>query len=100
MRSFRPSLLITALFLLGSLAAAQPNSHFPNVELIKGKIVAIDLIYTNCEYACPLETARMVQVQKKLGNRVGQDIFFYSISIDPEHDTPKVLKAYMEKFHV
>jgi len=39
-------------------------------------------------------------VQKKLGDRVGKDIFFYSISIDPEHDTPEVLKAYMEKFNV
>lgn len=88
--------------------------HFPNVELInqdgkkvhfyddliKGKIVAIDFIYTSCEYACPLETARMAQVQKKLGDRVGSDIFFYSISIDPKRDTPEVLKAYMEKFHV
>ena len=106
--------LIAALLLTGYSAPAQPNSHFPNVELvtqdgkkvhfyddlIKGKIVAIDLIYTTCEYACPLETARMAQIQKKLGNRVGQDIFFYSISIDPERDTPKVLKAYMEKFHV
>jgi len=90
------------------------NSHFPNIELItqdgkkvhffddliKGKIVAIDLIYTTCHYACPLETARLAQVQKKLGDRVGSDIFFYSISIDPEHDTPEALKAYMEKFHV
>src|SRR5262249_25427143 len=98
--------LLSLFVLLGALPLtvwAQPNSHFPNVELItqdgkkvhfyddliKGKIVAIDLIYTNCEYACPLETARMAQVQKKLGNRVGQDIFFYSISIDPERDTPK-----------
>lgn len=95
-------------------AVAADSYHFPNVELItqdgkkvhfyddliKGKIVALDLIYTNCEYACPLETARMAQVQKKLGNRVGSDIFFYSISIDPQHDTPEVLKAYMEKFHV
>lgn len=89
-------------------------SHFPNVELItqdgkhvhfyddliKGKIVAIDLIYTTCHYACPLETARLAQVQKKLGDRVGKDIFFYSISIDPDNDTPEVLKAYMDKFHV
>lgn len=95
-------------------ADGQANSHFPNVELvtqdgkkvhfyddlIKGKIVAIDLIYTTCHYSCPLETARLVQVQKKLGDRVGKDIFFYSISIDPEHDTPEALKAYMEKFHV
>jgi cytochrome oxidase Cu insertion factor (SCO1/SenC/PrrC family) len=58
------------------------SSHFPNVELItqdgkkvhfyddliKGKIVAIDLIYTTCQYSCPLETARLAQVQKKLGD--------------------------------
>src|SRR5262244_3125937 len=106
-----------ASFWIARSAAADGNggnSHFPNVELItqdgkkvrfyddliKGKIVAIDLIYTTCHYACPLETARLVQVQKKLGDRVGQDIFFYSISIDPEHDTPEALKAYMAKFHV
>ncbi len=96
------------------VAADEPNKHFPNIELItqdgkkvhfyddlvKGRIVAIDFIYTTCQYACPLETARMAQVQKKLGGRVGNDIFFYSISIDPEHDTPQVLKAYMEKFHI
>lgn len=97
------------------VAANGPDtSHFPNVELItqdgekvhfyddliKGKIVAIVLIYTNCQYSCPLETARLAQVQKKLGDRVGKDIFFYSISIDPVHDTPEVLKAYREKFHI
>ncbi|HXB22362.1 MAG TPA: SCO family protein [Candidatus Solibacter sp.] len=87
--------------------------YFPNIELttqdgervhfyddlIKGKIVAINLIYTNCEYSCPLETARLAQVQKMLGERVGKDIFFYSISIDPVRDTPATLKAYAEKFH-
>jgi len=31
---------------------------------------------------------------------MGKDIFFYSITIDPEHDTPEVLKAYAEKYHV
>lgn len=95
-------------------ASGADSSHFPNVELItqdgkkvhfyddliKGKIVAIDLIYTTCRYSCPLETARLAQVQKKLGDRVGKDIFFYSITIDPDHDTPEVLRAYMEQFHV
>jgi protein SCO1 len=97
-----------------ALAGRLPADHFPNIELtthdgkkvhfyddlIKDKIVAINLIYTHCEYSCPLETARMVQVQKILGDRVGKDIFFYSISIDPKRDTPEVLKAYMEKYHV
>ncbi|HEX8687153.1 MAG TPA: SCO family protein [Pyrinomonadaceae bacterium] len=87
--------------------------YFPNIELttqdgkkvkfyddlLKGKIVAITLIYTHCLDNCPLETARMAQVQRLLGDRVGKDIFFYSISIDPKRDTPEVLKDYAEKFH-
>jgi protein SCO1 len=71
--------------------------HF--YDLIKGKIVAIDLIYTTCEYNCPLETARLAQVQKLLGDRVGKDVLFVSITIDPEHDTPAVLKEYAAKYH-
>jgi protein SCO1/2 len=90
------------------------GSHFPNVELIthhgkkvrfyddliKGKVVALELIYTTCKYNCSLETARLVQLQKLLGDRMGKDIFFYSITIEPEHDTPEVLKAYADKYHV
>jgi protein SCO1/2 len=62
--------------------------------------VVIDLIYTHCVDSCPLETARLAQVQKMLGGRVGKDIFFYSITIDPDRDTPKVLKEYAEKYHI
>src|ERR1044072_2088498 len=98
-------------------SASQPrygSKYFPNFELItqdgktvrfyddllKDKLVAIDLIYTTCKYNCPVETALLAQVQKMLGDQVGKDIFFYSISIDPKHDTPEVLKAYAEKFKV
>ena len=86
--------------------------HFPDVELrtqhdarvhfqdlIRGKRVLIELIYTTCAFACPLETARLAQVQALLGDRMGRDIFFFSISIDPEHDTPAVLRAFAEKYH-
>ena len=90
------------------------TNRFPNVELtthqgkkvrfyddlIKGKVVAIELMYTTCKYNCPLETARLVQLQKLLGDRMGKDVFFYSITIDPEVDTPKALKAYAEKYHI
>jgi protein SCO1 len=69
-------------------------------DLIKGKIVAVNFIYTSCMFTCPLETARLVQVQKLLNGRVGKDIFFYSISIDPEHDTPAVLKDYANDFDI
>jgi protein SCO1 len=106
--------VLAILFTRPAVAASAGSTRFPNIELItqdgktvhfyddliKGKIVVINMIYTTCHFSCPLETARLIQVQKKLGDRVGKDIFFYSISIDPEHDTPEVLKAYMEKFHV
>jgi protein SCO1 len=110
--------IFAVLCLLISVPAGAQNSrwgasYFPNVELttqdgkvvrfyddlIKGKIVALDLIYTTCQYACPLETARLAQVQTLLGDRMGRDVFFYSITIDPDHDTPAVLKEYAEKFH-
>ena len=109
--------LAAALCLLASAGVSTDNSrwganYFPNVtlttqdgrsvrfydDLIKGKTVAINLIYTSCEYNCPLETARLAQVQKLLGDRMGKDIFFYSITIDPQHDTPAVLKAYAKQF--
>ena len=73
--------------------------HFYD-DLLKGKNVAINLIYTRCTASCPLETAKLTQVYKLLNGRVGKDIFFYSISIDPKHDTPEALKAYTKKFKV
>ncbi|MGB5081816.1 MAG: SCO family protein [Burkholderiales bacterium] len=69
-------------------------------DVLKGKSVAINVIYTRCKDECPLEMARMVQLQRILGERMGKDIFFYSITIDPEHDTPEVLKAYRDRYEV
>jgi protein SCO1/2 len=63
-------------------------------------VVVINFIFTTCSDSCPLETARLRQVQQLLGDRVGKDIFFYSISIDPLSDTPEVLKAYAQRFKV
>lgn len=90
------------------------QDYFPNVtlvthegktvrffdDLIKNKVVSINFMYASCPDSCPLETARLVTVQRILGDRVGRDIFMYSITIDPKHDTPEVLKAYAEKFKV
>lgn len=104
-----------------AVAAPKPNpdnrwgaGYFPNVplvtqegttvrfydDLLKGKSVAVNVIYTRCKDECPLETARMAQLARIFGDRMGRDIYFYSISIDPEYDTPQVLKAYAEKYDV
>ncbi len=95
-------------------AARWGKDYFPNLpvvthegetlrfydDLVKGKIVVIDFIYTRCPDFCSLSTARMAQVRKWLGKRVGRDIFIYSITIDPENDPPDVLKEYAEAFHI
>ncbi len=68
-------------------------------DLLKDKRVVINFIYTKCGDSCPLETARLAQVQRILGDRMGREIFFYSISIDPVKDSPAELKSYSQKFH-
>jgi protein SCO1/2 len=102
-----------ALVVCGSVFAGKRGAdYFPNAELVtqdgrtvrfhddllKGKQVAINAIFTTCKDVCPLETANLVQLRKVLGARAGRDVHLYSISIDPKRDTPEVLKAYAEKF--
>jgi protein SCO1 len=104
--------------LMGTYSAFAGNpygaDYFPNVplttqdgatvrfydDLLKGKTVAINVIFTQCQDVCPLETAKLRELQKILGDKVGKDIYFYSISIDPKNDTPQVLKAYANRFEV
>lgn len=108
------ALLCWALQGLAEEATPWGAGYFPNTvltdqdgqqlrffdDLIKGKVVVINFIFTGCGDSCPLETARLRQVQQLLGDRVGHDVFFYSISIDPLSDTPEVLKAYAARFKV
>ncbi|WP_137889057.1 SCO family protein [Pseudomonas sp. 2FE] len=89
-------------------------SHFPNVtlythegkpvklydDLIRGKVVAFNMMYTSCAGICPTATANLRGVQKLLGERAGRDVFMYSISLQPELDTPQILKAYAEQHRV
>lgn len=67
-------------------------------DLIQDKIVLVNFIYTSCPDVCPLETAKLVEVQNILGNAMGKEIFFYSITIDPKTDKPDVLKDYKRRF--
>jgi protein SCO1 len=105
--------LCAALFAAPASAGTWGASYIPNVplvtqdgqtvrlydDLIKNKIVLINFIYASCKEVCPLVTARMAQLQKELGDHVGRDIFLYSITLDPEHDTPTVLKQHAKAFH-
>jgi protein SCO1/2 len=88
--------------------------YFPNVvlrthedkevrfydDLIRGKIVVFNVMYAECEGVCPGITANLVKVQKLLGDRVGREVFMYSMTLKPEKDTPEVLRHYMEMHRV
>jgi protein SCO1 len=63
-------------------------------DLPKGKIVLVNFFFTRCDALCPLVMENLAAVQDLLGPRVGKDIFMYSITLQPELDTPEVLAAY------
>lgn len=111
-------LLCAAAAAGGWVEAAPPGSpwgadYFPSIvlvnqdgqtlrfyeDLVRDRVVLINFIYGSCQDACPLETAKLRQVQEALGERVGRDVFMYSITIDSARDTPAALKAYAAKFN-
>jgi len=71
--------------------------HFYS-DLIRGKTVAINFIFTNCTTICPPLAATFARVQKEMGDKVGKDVHLISISVDPLTDTPERLKAWGAKF--
>jgi protein SCO1/2 len=76
---------------------AQDGSAFSTAGL-RGKVVALNFVFTRCTDVCPIATAKMVLIQRELGEQFGRDVFFVSVSVDPEHDTPEVLARYASAF--
>ncbi|MBI5068404.1 MAG: SCO family protein [Deltaproteobacteria bacterium] len=87
-------------------------AYFPDVELtthegrrvrfyadlVRDRRVVVSFIYTRCTQICGLATANLARVQRELGERVGKDIHLYSVSLEPEHDTPERLRAFAAAF--
>ena len=63
---------------------------------LRGKVVAVTFIYASCADTCPLLTAKMAGLQAALGADFGPKVFFLSITVDPERDTPAVLQRYAQ----
>jgi protein SCO1/2 len=74
----------------------QDNQSFPSTQL-RGKVVVLNFIFTTCTDVCPIFTANLAQLQRTLNSRYSGDVFFVSITTDPEVDSPKVLKAYAQR---
>jgi len=66
---------------------------------LRGKVLAVTFIFASCTDTCPLLTAKMASVQDRLGAAFGPEVRFVSITVDPERDTPPVLKRYAEAHH-
>jgi protein SCO1 len=78
----------------------QDDQIFISQNRLHGKIVAINFIYTTCSDVCPLFTVEFARLQRALKSQPRQNFFLVSITTDPEIDTPKVLKAYAQRFDV
>lgn len=117
---FRSALAGTALF-PSLVSAAKPAkrgpraAYFPNAllrthdgrqlrfydDIVSGnKIIVFNMMYTVCANICPPNTATLLRVQELLGERVGRNIFFYSLTLRPDIDTPDALRAYARLYGV
>src|SRR5262245_57025744 len=65
---------------------------------LRDKVLAITFVFTNCVDTCPLLTAKMAGLQDRLGSDFGKKAGFVSITVDPERDTPAVLKRYAQGY--
>lgn len=94
---------------IGPRAAYFPNSIVQTHEgeklrfyddIVQGKIVIFNMMYTVCTGICPGNTANLLQVQEALGSRLGKDIFMYSMTLQPEFDRPRDLDDYVKRYRI
>ena len=76
----------------------QEGNPFNAENKLRGKVVAINFIYTTCSDVCPLFTVEFARLQQALRSQTKLNFFLVSITTDPEIDSPKVLKAYARRF--
>jgi protein SCO1 len=114
--------LVPAGYLLARRGASQPKTHmipaggygpsyFPNValtthegkqvrfydDLLAGRFVVLNFMYTVCEGICSGITHNLRGAQEVLGDRVGRDVFMYSLTLKPEEDDPAQLAKYVKE---
>jgi len=67
----------------------------------RGKVVVLSLIYTHCPDICPLTTAKMKQIQERLlAEGSGPQVQMITFTVDPQRDTPAVLKRFSDVYGV
>jgi len=104
---------VVLLLVGGAFArAAPPFENFPNVllrtqdgtpvrfydDLVREKVVLINFFFTSCTSICPRTTDNLSKVDEALGDRLGREVRMISITVDPETDTPEVLRKYARQY--
>ncbi len=79
-----------------SLPSKWISQNGKNLEMkdLKGKVLVMVMIYTSCKAACPRLVADMRNIEQRLPENIKDDVTLVLVSIDPEVDTPKRLKAF------
>jgi protein SCO1/2 len=67
-------------------------------DVVAGRLVVMDFIFTSCTAVCPILSSIMAEVQDRLENRIGRDVTLLSVSVDPARDTPARLRDYADHF--
>ncbi len=75
---------------------ARPRRFYS--DLIADRTVVIHPFFATCTGSCPVMHQALRRVRDSLGDRLGREVFFLSITVDPEHDTPDRLRAWAEAF--
>lgn len=66
-------------------------------DVLKDRVVMLNVVYTSCKDACPLITRKLKEVRDALGEPLARKVHFISISSDPEQDSPQALKVFAAK---
>lgn len=66
-------------------------------DMLKDRVVVMNVMYTSCKDGCPLITRQLVEVRNDLGDLFGKKVFFVSITSDPVRDTPRAIKRYAQE---
>ena len=67
-------------------------------DVVKDRLVVIDVFYTTCPLVCPILSATFSDLQDLLGDRLGREVFLVSVTVDPGTDIPPRLKEYARRW--
>ena len=69
-------------------------------DVVRGRTVVFNMMYSVCTGICPGNTVNLMQVQEALGDRLGKDVFMYALTLQPEFDSPEALKDYVKRYSI